>query len=93
MLSEDEILKRIENGARELSEDELEAVSGGTDKPNPYYVHTYKGKKYLISRYDIIKFGGGYAVIDLTGEIGGPVEMSTDLNYLMDKYGVKEPNI
>ena len=76
----DEILSKIENGARELSDEELSAVSGGTSAGSSdeiYFVAEYVHHYNTSSNYAAFQIINGNAVV---------VELSSDREYLMNKY-------
>ena len=76
----DEILKKIENGARELSDEELSAVSGGAfacSSDEIYFVAEYVHHYDTSSNYAAFQIINGNAVV---------VELSSDREYLMNKY-------
>lgn len=79
MLSEDEILNRIENSA-ELSDEELSAVSGGVSANSGdeiYFVAEYVHHYNTSSNYAAFQIINGNVVV---------VELSSDREYLMNKY-------
>ena len=76
----DEILKKIENGARELSDEEMAAVSGGAfanSSDEIYFVAEYVHHYNTSSNYAAFQIINGDAVV---------VELSNDREYLMNKY-------
>ena len=82
MLNEDEILSKIENGARELSDEELSAVSGGVQtsadlSDEIYFVAEYVHHYNTASNYAAFQIINGNVVV---------VELSSDREYLMNKY-------
>ena len=77
----DEILKKIENGARELSDEELSAVTGG---------EVYVNRQYIIACRDSAQ-GLPYVVIDACSCM--PVDSGENLRELMQKYGFSDDDI
>ena len=80
MLSNDEFLKKIENG-EELSEEELAAVAGG---------EVYVNRQYIIACRDSAQ-GLPYIVIDACSCM--PVDSGENLRELMQKYGFSDYDI
>ena len=75
----DEVLKKIENGA-ELSDEELSAVSGGASANSSdeiYFVAEYVHHYNTSSNYAAFQIINGNVVV---------VELSSDREYLMNKY-------
>lgn len=79
MLNKDEILNKTENGA-ELSDEELSAVSGGASAGSGdeiYFVAEYVHHYDTSSNYAAFQIINGNVVV---------VELSSDREYLMNKY-------
>ncbi|MGN0669235.1 MAG: hypothetical protein ACI4JZ_01680 [Oscillospiraceae bacterium] len=80
MLNKDEILSKIESGA-ELSDDDLSAVSGGASANSSdeiYFVAEY------VHHYDTSSNYAAFQIIN--GNVVVVVELSSDREYLMNKY-------